>query len=65
MNPFAVREIYDDVHLFSSGKFKLDPDSDTVNLTDGAPGPEHLIKCCDLFEVATKHRMVSLCFNIV
>lgn len=31
---------------------------DNVNLSIGAPGPDLLERCCSMFEIATKHRMV-------
>lgn len=59
-NPFAVRELFNDRHLFDSGNFNLYGSGDSVNLSAGAPGPEQLTKCCDLFVEATKHRMVDI-----
>lgn len=56
VNPFTDRLISNSKQLFDSGDFCLE--GDLINLTAGAPGPDRLLKCCEVFEVATKHRMV-------
>lgn len=33
-------------------------DAEFTSLATGAPGPDILEKCCEIFEVATRHRMV-------
>lgn len=58
-NPHAVREQLSSLHLFESGSLSLYDEGGYVNLTAGAPGPDLLAKCCDIFDVATRHRMVS------
>lgn len=58
-NPYAVRVEMTDSHLFeSSGLFSLYDDGGVANLTAGAPGPDLLAKCCDIFDEATRLRMV-------
>lgn len=34
-------------------------DTNLTNLSIGAPGPDILKRCCELFKCATDHRMVS------
>lgn len=56
----TVREEQRYKHLFEAGsKYSLyDSDAGFVNLTAGAPGPDLLAKCCEIFDVATRERMV-------
>lgn len=58
-NPYAVRFDMVSSHLFENGMFSLYDEDGVVNLTAGAPGPDLLAKCCDIFDEATRHRMVS------
>lgn len=46
-------------HLFDKSNWNV-YDKKVVNLSVGAPGPDLLHKCCELFEEATSHRMVIL-----
>lgn len=49
-------------HLFDFSDLNV-YDTSVINLSVGAPGKQDLEKCCDLFERATKHRMVIFyCF---
>lgn len=59
-NPYTDREQSESYHLFESGAFSLYDEGDFINLTAGAPGPDRLVKCCEIFDVATQHRIVSL-----
>lgn len=34
-------------------------DNNIINLSVGAPGPDLLANCCEIFNEATKHRLVS------
>lgn len=34
-------------------------DTSVINLSYGGPGKQELEECCDLFEKATRHRMVA------
>lgn len=34
-------------------------ENETVNLSAGAPGESLLKDCCEIFRIATEHRMVS------
>lgn len=57
-NPLTKRNHLPQKQLFEGAFYTLYDDS-FVNLSAGVPGPELLRKCCNVFEVATKHRMVS------
>ncbi|XP_055843995.1 2-aminoadipate transaminase [Episyrphus balteatus] len=43
-------------HLFDGSDWNV-YDKNITNLGVGAPGPDILVKCCDIFEKATSHRM--------
>ncbi|XP_067646448.1 2-aminoadipate transaminase isoform X2 [Eurosta solidaginis] len=43
-------------HLFDGGEWNVYDDK-VLNLGVGAPGPDLLENCCDIFEAATTHRM--------
>ena len=45
--------------LFESGSFNI-YDTNVLNLTAGAPGPDLLKSCCEMMDIATKHRMVFI-----
>lgn len=45
-------------HLFDGSDWNV-YDENILNLGVGAPGPDLLENCCDIFEAATKHRLVS------
>lgn len=45
-------------HLFDFGLYNV-YDNNIINLSVGAPGPDLLANCCDIFNEATKHRLVS------
>lgn len=63
VNRFTKRNHLPQKQLFEGAFYTLYDDS-FVNLTAGAPGPELLAKCCEIFEIGTKHRMVSLAQNV-
>ncbi|XP_059614880.1 uncharacterized protein LOC132260641 isoform X2 [Phlebotomus argentipes] len=43
-------------HLFDFSDFNV-YDPETTNLSVGAPGPDLLVQCCEIFKEATNHRM--------
>lgn len=45
-------------HLFDGTDWNV-YDDHILNLGVGAPGPDLLENCCDIFQEATKHRLVS------
>lgn len=45
-------------HLFDFGLYNV-YDNEIINLSVGAPGPDLLGNCCEIFTEATKHRLVS------
>lgn len=45
-------------HLFDGINFNV-YEKDVVNLSAGTPSEKLLRDCCDLFKVATEHRLVS------
>lgn len=60
-NDYTCREEQITKHLFEvNSTYSLyDTDAEFTSLTAGAPGPDLLAKCCEIFEVATRQRMVS------
>lgn len=44
-------------HLFDSTEFNV-YDTEVINLSVGAPGPDLLKECSEAVKVATNHRMV-------
>lgn len=46
-------------HLFDFGLYNV-YDNNIINLSVGAPGPDLLGNCCEIFSEATTHRLVSL-----
>lgn len=46
-------------HLFDGSDLNV-YDTEVVNLSAGAPGPDLLKECSVLFQKATEHRMVSI-----
>lgn len=51
-------------HLFDSTEFNV-YDTEIVNLSVGAPGPDLLKECSEAVKIATNHRMVCSITNIV
>ncbi|KXJ71446.1 hypothetical protein RP20_CCG020542 [Aedes albopictus] len=43
-------------HLFDGSDLNV-YDQQIANLSAGAPGPDLLGECCEIFRVATEHRM--------
>ncbi|XP_058837163.1 uncharacterized protein LOC131693403 [Topomyia yanbarensis] len=43
-------------HLFDGSDLNV-YDQNIANLSAGAPGPDLLIECCEIFRIATEHRM--------
>lgn len=57
-NEYTKRVHLPQKHLFESATTYSLYDDGFVNLTAGAPGPDLLEQCCNIFQVATRHRMV-------
>lgn len=57
-NLINQRKEYGLKHLFDGSDLNV-YNSKIINLGVGAPGPDLLKKCCEIFEKATEHRMVS------
>ncbi|XP_058461339.1 uncharacterized HTH-type transcriptional regulator YdfD [Malaya genurostris] len=49
-------------HLFDGSDLNV-YDQNVANLSAGAPGPDLLTECCEIFRVATEHRMKFECDN--
>lgn len=56
-NEYSKRYEQKGEHLFDFGLYNVYDDK-IINLSVGAPGPDLLGKCCEIFNEATKHRMV-------
>lgn len=57
-NEYSERYQQTSSHLFDFGLYNV-YDNNIINLSVGAPGPDLLANCCDIFNEATKHRLVS------
>ncbi|KAG4076299.1 hypothetical protein HA402_014848 [Bradysia odoriphaga] len=55
-NDYSKRYQQTSTHLFDFGLYNV-YDNNIINLSVGAPGPDLLANCCELFNEATKHRM--------
>ncbi len=58
-NDYAKRYQQKSAHLFDFGLYNV-YDNNIINLSVGAPGPDLLSNCCEIFNEATKHRLVCL-----
>lgn len=61
-NNYSERYQQQSSHLFDFGLYNV-YDNNIINLSVGAPGPDLLANCCEIFNEATKHRMVGDCMR--
>lgn len=57
-NEYSKRYQQNSTHLFDFGLYNV-YDNNIINLSVGAPGPDLLGNCCEIFSEATAHRLVS------
>lgn len=63
-NDYSKRYQQKSSHLFDFGLYNV-YDNDIINLSVGAPGPDLLGNCCEIFNEATKHRLVNIFIQYV